>query len=125
MVYFISGHRNLSEEEFERFYVRKIERILESDPNPSFVIGDYEGVDIMSQDYLVSKGLEDKITVYHMFTSPRHKNPKIKSTKGGYTDDVSRDSAMTSDSDFDVAYYKPEKGNSGTLQNIKRRGRIY
>ena len=59
-----------------------------------------------------------------MFTSPRNiASPDLK-TSGGYVDDIDRDSAMTRDSDFDIAFYRPVKGNSGTFQNIKRRGVI-
>ena len=63
----------------------------------------------------------EKIKVFHMFTSPRNINPKITQTVGGFTTDVERDSAMTKHSDYDIAFIRPNKYNSGTAQNILRR----
>lgn len=124
MIYFISGHRDITNEEFEKYYVSKINRVLREDKDARFVVGDYEGVDIMAQKYLVSSRYQDNVTVYYMFTSPRNiASPDLK-TSGGYVDDTDRDSAMTRDSDFDIAFYRPVKGNSGALQNIRRRGVI-
>lgn len=124
MIYFISGHRDITEKEFKEYYISKIDKVLKEDKDAKFVIGDYEGVDIMAQRYLVSSGYQDRITVYHMFTSPRNiASPDLK-TSGGYVDDIDRDSAMTRDSDFDIAFYRPVKGDSGTFQNIRRRGVI-
>ena len=40
---------------------------------------------------------------------------------GGFKSDEERDSAMTNDSDFDIAFVKDNRWNSGTAQNIKRR----
>ena len=123
MTYFISGHRDLSREDFERYYVSKLRRVISEDPNPYFVVGDYEGVDYMAQEWLVEAGLQEKLTVYHMWSKPRHLASGVIYTKGGYTSDLSRDSAMTEDSDFDIAYVaKP--GKSGTKQNINRRWTI-
>ena len=122
MVYFISGHRDITKEEFEKYYVPKIDTTLENDNNATFVVGDYYGVDIMAQDYLVNKGVQDNVTVYHMFESPRNHNTMIKSLKGGFKNDEERDSAMTSVSDFDIAFVRNEKWkNSGTAINIRRR----
>ena len=78
----------------------------------------------MAQEYLVSLGCSERVTVYHMFTSPRNIASLDLKTSGGYVDDIDRDSAMTRDSDFDIAFYRPVKGDSGTFQNIRRRGII-
>lgn len=40
MIYFISGHRDLSYEEFEKYYVPKIEEVIKSDPFAEFLVGD-------------------------------------------------------------------------------------
>lgn len=40
---------------------------------------------------------------------------------GGFESDEERDSAMTRDSDFDIAFIKDGRWDSGTAQNIKRR----
>jgi hypothetical protein len=124
MIYFISGHRDITEKEFKKYYISKMDQVLKEDKDAKFVVGDYEGVDIMAQEYLVSSGYLDRVTVYHMFTAPRNiASPDLK-TSGGYVDDIDRDSAMTRDSDFDIAFYRPVKGDSGTFQNIRRRGII-
>ena len=122
MIYFISGHRDLTPGEFTEFYVPKIQRVLESDPGAEFVIGDYLGADYMAQEYLVKLGLSERVTVYHMWGKPRNIAQGITKTIGGFESDYSRDTQMTMDSDFDIAYiFKP--GRSGTYQNIMKRWR--
>lgn len=46
------------------------------------------------------------------------------STISGFKSDEERDSAMTRDSDFDIAFVKDDRWDSGTAQNIKRRHNI-
>jgi len=119
MIYFISGHRNITEEEFRDKYISKINYVLENDANSSFVIGDYYGVDIMAQTYLVEAHLADRVTVYHMFDKPRNLAKGIIKTVGGFKSDEERDSAMTNNSDFDILYI--DHSPSGTEQNLLRR----
>lgn len=122
--YFISGHRNITFEEFEKNYAKALELAAQEQSN--FVVGDYYGVDIMAQNYLIEtlKIDPDKITVYHMFESPRNINPKIKNTKGGFTSDSERDAAMTEASDEDIAFVRDPKKWSGTGENILRRHKL-
>lgn len=117
MVYFISGHRNITMEEFNKFYVNKIITALE-DPNTEFVVGDYDGVDTIAQQYLVGK--TDKVTVYHMGDEPMNNVGNYKRVPG-YTGDIERDSAMTLESDKDIAWVREIGANTGTEQNIIRR----
>lgn len=119
MVYFISGHRNITEEQFNKSYVPAIENVISSDVAFGFVIGDYQGVDIMAQNYLVSRGFANKVFVYHMFDKPRNLAEGITHLIGGFQTDEERDSAMTKDSDFDIAFY--DHSPSGTFENIRRR----
>lgn len=121
MIYFISGHRDITKDEFKKYYEPKIQKVLKYDNDAEFVIGDYQGVDIMAQEYLCLKGYEDKVTVYHMFDKPRNIANDHMKTSGGYKDDIDRDSAMTRNSDFDIAFIREGKVNSGTEQNIIRR----
>lgn len=121
MKYFISGHRDVKEEEFERTYVKRFLEVLEKDPNPEFVVGDYEGVDFMAQKWLVEHVRPEQVTVYHMFERPRHLGSEDFKLKGGFTSDEERDSAMTRDSDIDIAFLREGKRKSGTAQNILRR----
>lgn len=121
--YFISGHRNITKEEFEINYKPSIDFALYEDPQAKFVVGDYYGVDIMAQNYLVDDiGVDqNRITVYHMFDSPRNKNEKITKTKGGFTSDEERDTAMTKASSKDIAFVRDNTKISGTGSNILRR----
>lgn len=67
-----------------------------------------------------------------MFDSPRNTPHNISVSKfkmgvlfkGGFKSDEERDSAMTKGSDFDIAFIKDKRWNSGTAQNIKRRHEI-
>lgn len=121
--YFISGHRDITEAEFEVNYEPMINLALHENPDAKFVVGDYYGADIMAQNYLMDVVCLDpsRITVYHMLESPRNINPSITKTKGGFKDDDERDSAMTAASSKDIAFVRDIKKNSGTAQNILRR----
>jgi hypothetical protein len=92
-------------------------------PDCRFVVGDYYGVDIMAQNYLVDVlGVDpDRITVYHMLEAPRSINPKIKNTVGGFESDRERDAAMTAASSDDIAFVRDNTKVSGTAENILRR----
>ena len=120
MVYFISGHRWLTQEQFDTYYVPAINKVLISDLDPLFVIGDYQGVDAMAQKYLYEHISANRITVYHMFEKPRNLYNEEIPTKGGYESDEERDAAMTNESDFDIAFVFTDKW-SGTQTNINRR----
>lgn len=123
--YFISGHRNITETEFIK-YKTEINNILKNTPNARFVIGDYNGVDIMAQNYLVDdlKINPDQITVYHMSDSPSNINSKITNTVGGFETDEERDAAMTLASKYDIAFVRNHTELSGTAQNLLRRNRF-
>lgn len=136
MIYFISGHRDLSYEDFEKYYIPKINQVLENDPYAEFVVGDYHGVDKFAMDYIYNK-TGRKLTIYHMFKSPRNipegYEPPIGieemldcsvSVISGFKSDEERDAAMIAASDFDIAFVKDNRWNSGTAQNIKRRCNI-
>ena len=120
--YFISGHRNITPEQFER-YINEIHAVYVTDNDAHFVIGDYQGVDIMAQDFLldVLKIEPERVTVYHMFDSPRNANPKVINFKGGFVSDSERDTAMTNASFRDIAFVADNKVMSGTAENILRR----
>lgn len=131
MIYFISGHRNLSYEDFEKYYIPKIKEVIEEDPKAEFVVGDCDGVDKYAMDYIFNK-TNNAVTIYHMLDKPRntpnnkHPGSLVSSYKYVYfrsrfTSDEERDSAMTRDSDCDIAFIKDNRWNSGTAQNIKRR----
>lgn len=132
ITYFISGHRNLSQEDFNKYYVPEIEKAAHGDLGCDFIVGDCKGVDFMAQEYLFSKGY--CFTVYHMFEKPRNfvlpDTPQDKlevygiALRGGYLSDIERDAAMTRDSDVDIAFIQEGRWTSGTAQNILRRHEI-
>lgn len=124
--YFISGHRNVNIEEFE-LYKEKINKVINEVPNATFIMGDYEGVDILAQNYLIDdlNINPSQIVVYHMLEQPRNVNKKITRFVGGFKNDEERDSAMTLNSKHDIAYVRNHTEISGTAQNILRRNRFY
>lgn len=115
---FISGHKDVTDEEFKTYYVPHIHKAIAE--GCSFVVGDFDGVDLRAQIEISLRGDKDKITVYHMFEQPRFLVKGLK-TKGGYTSDDERDAAMTSASSCDIAWVRPGKEKSGTAKNIARR----
>lgn len=120
--YFISGHRNITNEEWEKYYVPRIIQAIE-EPDARFVIGDYHGVDMIAQQFLFDKGITNVI-VYHMFDNPR--NNAGFPTCGGFETDEERDASMTNNSDIDIAWVREGAYHSGTAQNLKRRlNKIY
>lgn len=122
IVVFISGHRDLTEEEFEKNYVPKLKEYA-ADEKVQFVVGDYHGADIMAQDYLIDTlGINvGRITVYHMFEVPRKVNLGVMNLVGGFESDEERDAAMTAASTLDLAFVRDHTKISGTAQNILRR----
>lgn len=124
--YFISGHRNITDAEFEINYEPAINWALHENQEAKFVIGDCDGVDIMAQNYLMDTIMLDpsRVTVYHMFESPRNKHELITKTVGGFKSDEERDAAMTNASIKDIAFVRDITKISGTAQNILRRKKL-
>lgn len=122
ITYFISGHRNLTENEFEYYYIPLIHQALEETPDAKFVIGDCEGCDIMAQNYLVNI-IDDlsKITVYCTGSLPKNFNQELIYIKNGFETDEDKDIAMTNASFKDIAIVRDPKVWSGTGENILRR----
>ena len=116
-VNFISGHLDLSAEEFDEHYRPALDVALTR--NESFVVGDARGTDALAQEYL--RGKTDAVTVYHMFTAPR--NNAGFPTRGGFSNDTERDAQMTLDSYQDIAWVRPGRERSGTQKNLDRRGK--
>ena len=121
---FISGHRDITDEEMHRLYHPAIIKAV--DNNCNFVVGDYWGVDEKAQEFLSilipnPQEQHNRVTVYHMFDKPRICKSENFNTKGGFKTDEERDAAMTKESDFDIAFVREGKRMSGTAQNIVRR----
>jgi len=114
-IYFISGHLDLTNEEFMMHYAQQLLDAVNE--GAAFVVGDANGADSMAQEFLV--GRTDSVAVYHMLESPRN-NHGFK-VIGGYRCDKERDEAMTKASSADIAWVRPGREKSGTAKNIKRR----
>jgi hypothetical protein len=126
MIYFISGHRDLTQEEFNLHYLPIINSVLEDDDTPEFVIGDWEGCDTFALEYLVTLHNIPWITIYCV-GEPRVKPHGSIATdfEEVYTKVLNSydecDAAMTKDSIFDIAWIRPGREDSHTAKNIKRR----
>lgn len=131
-VAFISGHRDITNEEFQKNYVSAI--VTHALSSGWFVVGDCDGCDKMVAEFIagLAQSLPNAIhlTIYHMFDTPRFeiepkdfRNPESSIDYRGYFEtDIERDSAMTEDSDFDIAFIRDRsKWKSGTAQNLLRR----
>ena len=94
--YFISGHRDITENEFEYYYIPLINEALSENPNAKFIVGDCDGVDIMAQNYLVSI-IDDisRITVYCVGDTPKNINSELIYIKNGFNNEREKDTAMT------------------------------
>lgn len=140
-VVFVSGHLDLTKEEFFEHYVPRLHAAVEE--GCAFVVGDAQGCDYMTQRWLWwemaagSRSRGDRCTVYHMSDRPRHSfnsgfgshDPNVVASgrgfplRGGYGTDEARDAAMTRASGIDIAWVRPgrSKRNSGTAKNLRRR----
>lgn len=119
LVAFISGHGDLTENEFIFHYKSMIDNGICL--NHTFVVGDFKGADTLAQNYIKSLKY-DKVLVFHMLQSPRF-NAGFK-TVSGFKTDEERDSAMTEISNYDIAWVRPGREKSGTARNIDRRKRL-
>jgi hypothetical protein len=139
--YFISGHIDLSQEQFDKFYKDRILKAIAS--NGTFVMGSAPGADYMAQQFLYESFKHDPTELDRMIVYHRGDNPETQlidsriKTIGGFKSHNAKDTAMTKASDMDIAYVRSydeskilygEKFNphriSGTQQNLNRREKI-
>jgi hypothetical protein len=116
LVAFVSGHLDLTDEEFATHYLPQIAGAVAR--GCRFIVGDARGADLLFQRHAHAAGLA--VTVFHMFDSPRHNAGEFP-LRGGYPSDVARDAAMTAESTLDIAWVRPGRERSGTARNLARR----
>jgi hypothetical protein len=137
---FISGHVDLSSEEFKENYVKEIDIAIAS--GDKFVVGCAKGGDTMGLEYLLECKVDPtRITIflferYSSDETCKEKYNKLYpeiALKYGYKSYSTRDAAMTNSSDYDIAWVRSEAeckkkyGDkyrprvSGTEQNLIRR----
>ena len=119
MTAFVSGHLDLTEEEFAEHYA---ERILDAiNQGHNFCVGDAKGADTIAQQFIAKhKTIKNTLFIAHMFISPRN-FVSDATLQGGYTSDEHRDASMTMNSDYDICWVRPGRENSGTAKNLIRR----
>ena len=129
MIYFISGHRDATTDEFVNNYVPVIDAALDTYDTVDFVVGDCEGIDKMAMDYIY-KFTDAGLTIYHTNDRPRNTplNLEVEETVkngidyvGKFPTEDARDLAMTKNSNFDIAFVRNNKWDSYTARNIMRR----
>lgn len=140
--YFISGHVDLTQEEFNQHYLPRITEVAENGAH--FVVGDAYGADYLAQKYLNDLGIDkNRVTVYHRFENPQYdfgfnRVPNFKSHP-------QKDEHMTENSTDDIAWIRPQTPEyvekikaeleaqgkkydpgriSGTEKNLLRRNKI-
>ena len=121
-VYFISGHLDLTQQEFNDHYMEHVIKAAR-EMDSEFVIGDAIGCDRFSQIMLATLGYRNRFTVYHMFDKPRNCEHSVKII-GGFKRDKERDEAMTNASTHDIAWIRPGREKSGTAKNLERRNEV-
>lgn len=128
--YFISGHTNTTQDEYNQHYRSKVSLAIKSGGN--FIVGDARGADYFAR--LQLKNLGDRVTVYHVGDAPRGLMGENFKKQGGFQQSDDRDAAMTAASDEDILWMRPPEeykkilGNrynpmhiSNTMQNFLRR----
>lgn len=127
MVYFVSGHRDLTQEEFDKYYIPLIEKIISNDVFTEFVVGDWDGCDTMFINYMLEQVDYPPITIYHVEEDPRILYGGESILNAENIDNIKLrtydecDARMTHDSDFDIAWIRSGREDSHTAMNIKRR----
>ena len=133
--FFISGHIDLSKNEFLMHYAAALEAAVGC-PESTFVVGDADGADTYAQRFLAQRIPRGNIIVYHMHEKPRN-NPCHLPTRGGFRNHEAKDAAMTLASDSDILWFRSEeeqkllygacyrKRTSGTEKNYIRRRNIH
>lgn len=121
-VAFISGHLNLTQDQFTQLYKPAIDTAIELGHH--FIVGDADGVDWMAQVYLHNHDILTVTLVWcGSFPTPRNGPYRdewtLVSTGKTQTD---KDRYMTEHSDYDIAF--PLRDNSGTMRNIIRRQKM-
>lgn len=119
MIYFISGHRDITRAEFEYWYVPIIKNAVERDKHARFVLGGCEGVDSMALEYLDELAFNpDRVTIYYNAKETKY---LFTCNSKGFDSYEEADQNMTKDSDIDIAFIRPGKEDSYTAKNILRR----
>lgn len=133
MRYFISGHTDITAEQWDANYKKRIERACAD--GAEFVVGDSFGVDRLAlQQLWIAHYDPSKVTIYHIGTEHRFHVKGYFRECGGFSSHTMKDSAMTFQSDEDILWIRPKEETirllgsnynpkyvSGTERNALRR----
>lgn len=117
-IFFISGHLDLTHDEFIKYYKKPIDNEIKNSSH--FIIGDARGADTMAQTYIHGKGYTD-VCIFHIGEKPRN-NVGNFNTTGGFESDKDRDKACTMCSEFDIAYCRSKSIMQQTLKDKYKEG---
>ena len=121
MRYFVSGHRDLTKEEFDQHYIPFIDFIISEDSYASFVVGDWVGCDSMFVQYMEAFHSDIPIVIFYV-DIPRIKEGEFNRYSFRKCDNYDKcDATMTACSHFDITWIRPGKEDSHTAKNVKRR----
>jgi hypothetical protein len=126
-VFFISGHTNLTQSEFDLHYKALIDQSINH--NGHYVIGNAKGADTMALEYLLSRGVDpSKITIY-FYDRFGHTSIQKYSTRGlhvvsDFGSYTARDAQMTYDSTVDILWVRPEEESKKLLGKAYKKGHI-
>jgi len=126
-VFFISGHINLTQQEFDLHYVDQIDQSIKK--GGIYVIGNAQGGDTMALEYLLKKGVDPKkITIYfyNRYGDSQSKKYidrglKVITEFKSYTN---RDAHMTISSNTDILWIRPESENIKLLGSAYKKGHV-
>lgn len=134
MKIFVGGNGNLSFEDFCLYYVTALNNIFNINPDASFLVCEFRGVDILTLEYLKCK--TPNVSVYHMGKYSRYTPDQFKTHVsewefiGGYRSNWERDQAVIKDCTYFLAYdfntdYKRKSGTQKNIEECRRLGKIF
>lgn len=118
--YFISGHRDLTEEEFNIHYASKIRKSNAQSPSCGYILGDASGCDKLAQEFLRKIGVSPERICIHHVESKQPAN-KYKYNLHSHSTESARRNYMTHVSTSDIAWVRPGCEDSEVRNNILRR----
>lgn len=137
---FISGHRDLTQDEFNDIYIPPILKYIEwlnedhshifDKKSLTFYIGDCSGCDEMAIQYITDNILPKYDNIYLIicccsFEFEGKKEYKFDNKNisiiNSFDSHEERDTYMTLNTDADLLYIRPGKWDSGTAQNFVKR----
>lgn len=121
--YFISGHCDLTQEEFHKHYAHKIRKSNADYPDCVYLVGNRTGCDQFAQEYLRKIGVSpERVTIYYKETSSLV-NLHGYATKTFLMNHHAA-KAMTEASTHDIAWVRSGAEDSTTARNLLRRKTI-